>query len=159
MDHLDIVILDRIQRDPKVRQSDIAETEGVSVSTVNDRLRRLQERGVIAGTFAHLAPEAVGLDVCAFVQVLISSPDYEAAFVTQVEALEPVQECHCITGDFSYLLKVRVPTPRALERFLRDEIKSLPGVTRTNSLIALSTSKETLALPLVDYAPVAGKDT
>lgn len=148
MDHLDLAILHCVQRDAKAKQADIADAEGVSVSTVNDRIRRLQERGVVTGTFARVAPEEVGLDVCAFVQVLISSPDNEALFVARIGELEAVQECHCITGDFSYLLKVRVPTPSILEQFLRDDIKSLPSVMRTNTLIALSTSKETLALPL-----------
>ena len=155
MDYLDLAILKHVQHDAKARQADIAEAEGVSISTVNDRLRRLQERGVVTGTFARLAPEEVGLDVCAFVQVLISAPDYETPFLVRAGELEAVQECHCITGDFSYLLKVRVPTPSALEQFLRDEIKSMPGVVRTSTLIALSTSKETLALPLVAYPPVA----
>lgn len=153
MDNLDMAILNHVQRDARVRQADIARAEGASVSTVNDRLRRLQEQGIITGSHARLDPGKVGLNVCAFVQVLISSPSAEEPFVARVGKLDAVQECHCITGDFSYLLKVRVSIPQNLELFLRDQIKPMPGVVRTNTLMVLSTSKETQSLPL-DSLPV-----
>lgn len=70
--------------------------------------------------------------------------------MAQMHRLAEVQECHCITGGFSYLLKVRVRDTSRLEAFLREEIKSLPGVVRTETMIALSTSKETLAVGIVE---------
>ena len=76
----------------------------------------------------------------------MAEPDLESTFVEQMHHLPEVQECHCITGEFSYLLKVRVRDTAHLEAFLREKIKSLAGVARTQTMIALSTSKETLAL-------------
>lgn len=148
MDQLDLAILDHIQHDAKAKQADIARAAGVAVSTVNDRLQRLQHRGVVVGFEAHVAPDKLGFSVCAFVQVLIAEPEHEREFISKIRQLDQVQECHCITGDFSYLLKVRALTPANLEQFLRDDVKSIPGVVRTNTLIALSTAKETSALPL-----------
>lgn len=148
MDSLDLAILENVQRDARIRQADIAHAEGVSVSTINDRLRRLQDKGMIAETVARLAAEEVGFGVCAFVQVLIGAPEQEQEFLSTIGRLEEVQECHCVTGEFSYLLKVRAVKPASLEQFLRDRVKSIPGVLRTNTMIALSTAKETTALPL-----------
>lgn len=153
MDSLDIRLLSYVQRDAKSPQSQMARVEGVSLSTINDRLRKLHESGTIKEITARIATNDVGLHVCAFVQVLIAAPADEADFVARMEVLEEVQECHCITGTFSYLLKVRVPNPESLEGFLRNKIKIIPGVARTNTMIALSTSKETSALPLSHLSP------
>jgi Lrp/AsnC family leucine-responsive transcriptional regulator len=80
--------------------------------------------------------------------VLISDPSVEEGFLRAVEALDEVQECHTITGDFSYLLKIRARDAKSFEQFLRERIKILPGVLRSHSLIALTTSKETSRIPL-----------
>ena len=62
--------------------------------------------------------------------------------------LAPVQECHHITGEYSYLLKIRVRNTAELERLLKEELKTIPGLVRTQTTIVLSTPKETAALPL-----------
>ncbi len=146
MDHIDLKLLGHLQRNAKLSYAELGRRVGLVVSTVNERLKKLQARGIIRAYVAVVNPKALGLDICAFVQVLIAEPDLESVFVEQMDELPEVQECHCITGAFSYLLKVRVRDTAHLETFLRAKIKSLAGVARTETMIALSTSKETLAL-------------
>ena len=146
MDHIDLKLLGHLQRNAKLSYAELGRRVGLVVSTVNERLKKLQARGIIRAYVAVVNPKALGLDICAFVQVLMAEPDLESAFVEQMHELPEVQECHCITGEFSYLLKVRVRDTAHLEAFLREKIKSLAGVARTQTMIALSTSKETLAL-------------
>lgn len=146
MDHIDLKLLGHLQRNAKLSYAELGRRVGLVVSTVNERLKKLQARGIIRAYVAVVSPKALGLDICAFVQVLMAQPDRESAFVEQMDELPEVQECHCITGAFSYLLKVRVRDTAHLETFLREKIKSLAGVARTQTMIALSTSKETLAL-------------
>jgi Lrp/AsnC family leucine-responsive transcriptional regulator len=128
---------------------------GLSISAVNERLKKLHARGVIGGCVALLAPRAVGLDVCAFVQVLIERPEHDEAFLAAIEEMPAVLECHHVTGDFSYLLKVRVPDTASLESFLSRQIKALGGVVRTQTVIALSSPKESTALDLAALPVVA----
>ncbi len=146
MDHIDLNLLTHLQSNAKLSYAELGRRVGLGVSTVNERLKKLQARGIIREYVAVVNPKALGLDICAFVQVLMAEPDLESAFVEQMHQLPEVQECHCITGEFSYLLKVRVRDTAHLEAFLREKIKSLAGVARTQTMIALSTSKETLAL-------------
>ena len=158
MDQIDRDLLAHLQRNAKLTYAELGRRVGLVVSTVNERLKKLQARGVIRAYVAVVNPKALGLDICAFVQVLMTEPSLESAFVAQMHELPEVQECHCITGEFSYLLKVRVSDTTHLEAFLREQIKSVAGVARTQTMIALSTSKETLALGLSAGSGVRKKD-
>ena len=148
MDEIDRKIIDVVQQDGRVTSAALAGATGLSVSAANDRLRRLQERGVITGWTARVDPEAVGLGMLAFVFVLVERTEHNAPFLAAATALPEVQELHHVTGEWSYMLKVRVPSPRALEWLISDRIKAIPGVARSLTVIALSSSKETSALPV-----------
>ncbi len=148
MDDLDRKIIAHFQQDGRASYAEVSAAVGLSVSAVNERLKKLQASGVIAGWGARIAPKPVGLDVLAFVHVLLERPEHDSAFRTAMTANPSVQECHHMTGEWSYLLKIRVPDTAALERFLTDELKALPGVVRSHTAIALSSVKETAALPV-----------
>lgn len=147
MDATDRALLALVQQNGKWSYAELGEQVGLSISAVNERLRKLQGRGVIRRYAALLDAGALGLDVCAFVQVQVDGPLHEARFLAFVQAAAEVQECHHITGAFSYLVKVRVASTARLEAFLRD-LKAAGGEARTHSFIALSTPKETPALPV-----------
>ena len=90
----------------------------------------------------------MGLNLLAFIMVSWSNPKVEAAFLERVKASPDVLECHHITGAWNYLLKVRVGTTRDLERFLSETVKAVDGVERTETLITLSSAKETWKVSL-----------
>ncbi|HEY0838343.1 MAG TPA: Lrp/AsnC family transcriptional regulator [Azospirillum sp.] len=148
MDEHDRKIIAHIQSDGRASYAEIGAAAGLSVSAVNERLKKLLASGAVTGFGARVAPAALGLDVLAFVQVLLERPEHDAGFRAAMLATPAVQECHHVTGEWSYLIKVRVPTTADLERFLSDRLKTLPGVARSHTVIALSSPKETAILPV-----------
>ncbi|MCC7275535.1 MAG: Lrp/AsnC family transcriptional regulator [Alphaproteobacteria bacterium] len=147
MDAIDRILLDAVQADGRRPLAALGAAVGLSASAVNERLRRLQADGVLAGVHGRVEPRRAGFDVCAFVEVLLAAPGDDAAFIAGCRAEPQVQECHHVTGDWSYLLKVRAHDTGDLERLVAGRIKTLPGVVRTRTTIALSSAKETAFLP------------
>lgn len=147
MDEIDRKLIALAQADGRASYAELGAAVGLSVSAVNERLKKLLAGGTITGWGARVSPQALGLDVLAFISVLLDRPEHDAPFRAAMAALPAVQECHHLTGEWSYLLKLRVAGTAALERFLSEELKALPGVLRTHTVIALSTVKETACLP------------
>ncbi len=150
VDAKDRRILDLVQRDCTMSQSDIARRVGLSTAAVNERLRKLRERGVIRRFAAIVDPAAVGATITAFVEVFLEHPRFESAFLAHVLQLDEVLECHHITGEFSLLLKVRVRDMRELQRLLLGGLSARKGVRQTRTVMVLSTAKEETH---VDTAP------
>lgn len=148
MDDLDRKILEHIQHFGRSSYAEIGGAIGLSVSAVNERLKKLEKQGVIAGWTARLDPLAAGNNVLAFVYVLIERPEHDAAFQTLVRGEPAIQECHHIASDWSYLLKVRAPSLLALEDLVARRIKALPGIPRSQTVIVMSTAKETATVPV-----------
>jgi Lrp/AsnC family transcriptional regulator, leucine-responsive regulatory protein len=147
LDAIDRTLLRLLQSDGRTPHAELARAVGLAVSSVNERVRKLADRGVITGTHAHVAPEALGLDLLAMVFVGWSEPDVEPRFLARVAEEPAVLECHHVTGAWNYLLKVRVRNTRMLEAFLGSVVKSVSGIERTETLIVLSSPKETSTLP------------
>ena len=147
LDHTDRQLLDLLQQDGLQSMAELSKAIGVAPSTLNDRVKRLGRLGVISGTHAHLDPHALGLDLLAFVFVGWSDGIVEADFLKRIAAAREVLECHHVTGGWNYLLKVRVKDTRALEGFLANVLKQIKGLQRTETLIVLSSPKETVTLP------------
>ena len=143
-------------REGRSTWSELARLLDLSAPAAADRVRRLEERGVIRGYSAVVDPEAVGLGVTAFVAVTLERPEHRAGFLGWVDGAPEVQECHHIAGEGDFLLKVRCAAMRDLEAIVSEEIKGLKGVTSTRTTVVLSTRKETPVLPL---PPVSGKTT
>ena len=118
LDAKDRKILDLVQRDGKLPQAQIAKRVGLSAAAVNERLRKLENAGVIRRYAALVDPKAVGADVTAFVEVFIEHPRFEPAFIARVRTMDEVQEVHHITGEFSLLLKLRAASMEALQQLL-----------------------------------------
>jgi Lrp/AsnC family transcriptional regulator, leucine-responsive regulatory protein len=147
MDAIDRTIIDRLQADGTLTYAEIGAAAGLSASAVNDRLKRLRADGIIRRMTADIDPTALGLTLLTFVLVAVTEPPGEARFRAAMKAAPEVLECHHLTGDFSYLLKLRLRDTAHLEHFLMDGLKPLAGVVRTHTLIALSSVKETHILP------------
>jgi Lrp/AsnC family leucine-responsive transcriptional regulator len=128
----------------------LAATLELSAPATADRVRRLEERGVIQGYSALVNPEAVGCGLTAFIAVTLERPEHRDPFLQRILELPQIQECHHVAGDDDYLLKVRCHSTQDLEQIISERIKSLQGIVRTRTTIVLSTAKETPALPLPD---------
>jgi Lrp/AsnC family leucine-responsive transcriptional regulator len=148
LDDIDLTILEALQRNAHLSHAEIGRMVGLAISSVNERIRKLVQRGVIAGWSARLSPSALGLDLLAFVYVLIDRPENSLAFLNLVGELPEVQECHHIAADWNFLLKVRVRNTAAFEALLTSRLKAVPGVIRTQTVITLTSHKDTPALPL-----------
>lgn len=148
MDALDYKLIKRLVAEGRVTWSDLASELGLSSPSTADRVRRLEEQGVITGYTALINPEAVGSDLTAFVAVSLERPEHRAAFLQRVAVLEEVQECHHIAGDDDYLLKVRSRNTRDLDRIISTEIKGVSGVIRTKTTIVMYSHKETPNVPI-----------
>lgn len=146
MDAVDLRILEILQRDARVTQQEIARRVRLSQPSVADRIHKLEARGVITGYVARVAPSHMGKDITAFIGVGISHPKYFDQFGKRMIALPDVLECHRVAGNDSYLLKVRTENTRALDRLLIQEIRTVPGVHRTETTLVLSSIKEEMAL-------------
>ena len=132
----------------RVTWSELAATLELSPPATADRVRRLEERGVVQGYSALVNPEAVGCGLTAFIAVTLERPEHRDSFLQRILELPEIQECHHVAGDDDYLLKVRCRSTRDLEQIIRERIKSLQGIVRIRTTIVLSTAKETPALPL-----------
>ncbi|MBI4752742.1 MAG: Lrp/AsnC family transcriptional regulator [Acidobacteria bacterium] len=148
MDEMDLKLLKLVQTNGKLSYAELGEGVGLSISAVNERLKKLQTQGLIRDYVARLNPAGLGLDLLAFIAVVLAEPMHEPGFLDRMAAVPEILECHHVTGDFSYLLKVRVKNTSALEKLLKEQLKTIPGLVRTYTTIVLSTAKETTALPI-----------
>ena len=142
MDSVDTRILDLLQADAHTTQAEIAKKVGLSQPSVAERIRKLEEAKVVTGYVARVDPLKLGVDITAFVGVGIEHPKYFDGFARKVLGLPEVLECHRVAGRESYVLKVRTANTGTLDRLLVETLRIIPGVTRTNTTIVLSTMKE-----------------
>lgn len=152
MDAVDHKILTVLMVDGRVSWADLAESVGLSAPAVAERVRRLEDRGVIRGYAADVNGSQVGAHMTALVAVTLDGPGARDGFLRVVRDTAEVQECHHTAGDDDYLLKVRCGGTADLERLLSDVLKSVPGVSRTRTTVVLSTVKDSPVLPLPEAA-------
>lgn len=146
LDGIDRRILDMIQKDGKISQSRIAEQVGLTTPSVNERIKKMEKRGIIKGYAALLDQSKLGLGLTAFIDVRLESSKYEEGFIDEVERLLEIQECHHLSGDYAYRLKVKAVNPAELESFLKRKIRTIKGVAQTKVEISLSVAKESTTL-------------
>ncbi len=144
LDALDRKALELLAQDGRLSWADLAAQLKLTGPSAAERVRKLEQRGLIRGYAALLDPELLGLEVTAFVAVRLAHPRDRERFVKRIRELDGVLECHHVAGDDDYLLKVRVANLRALEQLVSSEVKAIAGVTQTRTTIAMSTSKEVL---------------
>jgi Lrp/AsnC family leucine-responsive transcriptional regulator len=146
LDETDRHLLTLLQKNDRLSLAELGQELKLAPSTVNDRIKRLIKNGIISGFHAAVSPEKVGLDLLAFVFVGWNDPEVEDIFLDKVQKSGAVLECHHVTGAWNYLLKIRLKNTRELERFLAQELKSVVGAIRSETLIVLSSVKEVSVL-------------
>ncbi|MBR0680525.1 Lrp/AsnC family transcriptional regulator [Roseomonas eburnea] len=148
MDSIDRNILVALQHDGAAGLAELAKVAGLSVSATAERVKRLEERGTIRGWRADLDPAAVGCPLLAWVFVTLRAGTNEAKFREALMPMEQVLECHAVSGAWSYMVKLRVAGLAELEAFIASELRRKAGADRTESVLALTTVKETAILPV-----------
>lgn len=140
MEETDRAIVEALLEDGRLSYTDLAEKVGLSVSAVHQRVRRLEQRGVIEGYAAKVSPDAVGLPLTAFVAIRPFEPSQPDDAPERLAHLSEVEACYSVAGEDFYLLLVRVATPTDLEQLLQ-RIRTEANVT-TRTTVVLSTPYE-----------------
>ena len=140
MEDLDRLIVQLLTEDGRRSYTDLAKETGLSVSAVHQRVRRLEKRGVVRGYHAIIDPETVGLALTAFVSLTPIDPAAPDDAPERLAHLTSIEACHSVAGEESYILKVRVASPAALEILLQ-EIRAAANVA-TRTTVVLSTPYE-----------------
>ncbi|HEY0782455.1 MAG TPA: Lrp/AsnC family transcriptional regulator [Thermoanaerobaculia bacterium] len=137
-----------LQQNARTSNAQIAREVGMAPSAILERIRKLETSGVIRGYEARIDPEALGLDLLAF--VFVGSNDVVGEITTAeiLSQIPEVQEAHHIAGEDCFLLKVRVADAKTLGRLLRERLSGLPSVRSTRTTIVLETIRESGQLPL-----------
>lgn len=148
LDPTDIAILQRLQANARISNADVARQLDMAPSAILDRIRKLEQRGVIQGYTARIEPAAVGLGLTAFILVRTEERVGAGTIGQALARIPEVLEVHHVAGEDCYLVKVRVRDTAGLSRLLRERFGRLKGVRNTRSTIVLSTVKESQALPL-----------
>jgi Lrp/AsnC family leucine-responsive transcriptional regulator len=144
LDKIDRHILRLLRQDGRMSHASIAKTVGLSGPAVHERVRKLEQSGVVAGYSAVLDPELLDRPHVAFVMVTLSEGNEFASddpIVARICDEPDVLEFHRIAGEDCYLIKIRTATNRDMEKLLR-RIRSIRGVARTRTTIVLSTELE-----------------
>lgn len=144
MDDIDRSILEALKENARMTVSEISKRACLSVPAVTERIRKMDESGLIEGYTVKVSRSKSGYRLLAFVLVVIDRTEQIPAFRAFVEDCAEILECHHLAGEYDYLLKVLVTDTAELETFLSRTLKSVPGVVRSNTMISLSSIKERL---------------
>ena len=139
---IDYKILDLLQHNARMTQSEIAASVGLSQPAVAERMKKLEQEGVITAYAARVDSRKLGKDITAFIGVRIEHPKYNKEFSRRMLLHKDVLECHRVTGADSYLLKVVTENTESLDRLISETLRVVPGVTRTLTTIVMSSVKE-----------------
>lgn len=147
LDEIDITILNLLQGNARVKRNELADKTGLSIPSVTDRLRKLEENKIIESYITKLNHKEIGKDITAFIFVISDSSTHYKEFVSHAMQMPEVLECHSVTGDGSHILKIRTENTSTLEKLL-SRIQSWKGVRATRTSIVLTTHKESFKLQL-----------
>ncbi|MDH3268430.1 MAG: Lrp/AsnC family transcriptional regulator [Ignavibacteria bacterium] len=145
LDDLDIQILKTLQVNGRTKRNELAEQVSLSVPSVSERLKKLEESKIIEGYYAKVNKQAFGLDILAFILVIMDSSKHYKDLIKHVDKHPSILECYSVLGEGSHLLKVLVKNTESLEKVL-SEIQTWLGVQGTKTTYVLSTIKETTAI-------------
>ncbi|HEY5791314.1 MAG TPA: Lrp/AsnC ligand binding domain-containing protein [Gammaproteobacteria bacterium] len=153
LDRIDRRILRALQQDGRMAYVDLAERVGLSTSPCLERVRRLEREGYILGYHARVDAQKVGAGLLIYAEISLnySRPDIFESFREALRDYPEVQECHLVSGDFDYLLKVRVGDMEAYRDLLGRLLKAQPGMVRdSRTLVVMEEGAETLAVAIPD---------
>jgi len=142
LDEIDVTLLEILQKNGRTRRNDLAQAVDLSIPSVSERLRKLEESGVITGYTTYVDPKKVGKDITAFIIVTVDSSKHYPSFLDHAKSNDEILEIHSVTGTGTHLIKIRTENTSSLERLL-SKIQAWSGVLNTTTSIVLTTMKET----------------
>ena len=140
MDALDREILGCLIENGRMTVSEVSQRVKLSIPAVSERIRKLEQSGVVGKYTAILDPVRMDRRLTAIMMVSMERPKYNEGFTSQVLAEPDVLECHYLAGDFDYSLKIVTQDTSSLEKLL-NRLKSIPGVQKTRTTVVLSSIK------------------
>lgn len=148
LDKVDRKILQFLQGNGRMSMTELAERVGMSVSPVTERVRRLEREGVITGYSARLNPQALGLGLLVFVEIKLRSKSGNIFddFRREVAKVPQILECYLVSGEYDYLLKLRLPDMAAYRDMLGNILLQLPAAAESRSYVVMEEAKESTAL-------------
>jgi Lrp/AsnC family leucine-responsive transcriptional regulator len=155
LDRLDLKILEQLQQNSRISNTELAQRIGLSATPCAERVKTLETQGFIDSYGAKLNPHLLHLELLVFVEISLirTSPDVFAEFSAAVVKLPQVMECHLVTGNFDYLVKARVADMAAYRKLLGETLLTLPGVSDSRTYVVMEEVKEAQTLPLPGVKP------
>lgn len=149
LDGTDFHLLHYLQENAGTSHTELARRLGLSVPGLQKRVRKLEDAGIIQQYTTRVNHEAVGFDMLCFIQVTLQRHELEAiaGFKQRIQTMPEVLECHHITGEYDYLLKIVVKNRKHLELFLMETLTPVPGMDKIRTSLVLSEIKSTPILP------------
>lgn len=147
LDEVDRMLIAELRADARASYAELARTVGLSPPSVQDRVRRLERRGVVRGYLAVLGAAESGLGVSALVSIYQTNSAERDEVATRLAAVEEIEDCWAVAGDEAFVVKVRVADVAALEIAIA-AIQRTTGVARTRTTVVLSTRWEARPVPL-----------
>jgi Lrp/AsnC family transcriptional regulator, leucine-responsive regulatory protein len=148
LDDIDLKILGQLQTDAGMSNADLAKKLGMAPSAILERVKKLEQKGVIEAYVTRIKPESLNLRLLAFVFVKSSEGPGNANVAKQLSKLPEVLELHHIAGEDCYLLKIRAKDPQSLIHLMREKFSKIPNILSTKTTIVLETLKESNYLPI-----------
>src|SRR5271167_3045259 len=140
-DAIDLQIISILQEHGRIPHVKLGEQVGLSAPSAIERVKKLEDGGIITGYHASVNARLLGKDVAAFIGVSIGDPRTISQFEQTVEQLDDVLECHHVTGEYTVLLKIKTRNTTSLEELIK-AIRLINGVSRTETMVVLSTHTE-----------------
>ena len=148
INEIDMAILNILQKNARTSNAEIARQVGLAPSAVFERIRKLEERGVVLGYRAEINPKAVGLGQLAFTFVRSNDRPGGIGTAARLAEIPEVLEVHHVAGEDCFLVKARAADAEALGRLLREKLGEVESITSTRTTIVLEVVKETGVLPI-----------
>ena len=157
VDSIDLHIIEALQANARTSNAELARDLNMAPSAVLERIRKLEQKGVLMGYEARIAPREVGLSLTAFVFVRAEERTVSGKTGVALAQIPEVQEVHHVAGEDCYFVKVRVRDTEDLSRVLQHQISTIKSVRGTRTTIVLSTVKETARLSLAEFSKGLGE--
>lgn len=153
LDNIDKNILTILQEDGRIRNSELAKKINISPPPTAERVKKLEKNGYIKKYAALVDPEKVGVSCFTYVEVTLVRHDKNAVerFTKSIVKLDEVLECHHITGEADYLLKIATKDIPTYEQFIIQTLTALPDVQNLKTLVVLSTLKQETKITLGEF--------